>query len=575
MSAATQSSVRDAVAVDVLVLGSGGAALAAAVTAAEAGLRVMVVERDRLLGGTSAISGGALWIPQSRQAIADGYADSRDEARTYLRQVMGPSYRDEVVESFLTHAPEALAFLEDHTALRYRVRTLSPDYYPDLPGATVAGRALEMSEFDGKALGEYFDLLRPPPRGLMGFGGMMVNRIDIGHFIAMRRSLGSFLHLARLSARFFVDRLRYPRGTRLVIGNAMVAALLRAALDRGVEFRLSTVATGFLTDEAGAVTGVVVRGADGRAGEIQARGGVVLGTGGLSRRSTVLADRPGTRDDHLTMAAPMATGTMIEMAQAQLGAAVGASLLGNFYWAPMSEDVGPGGRGEVFPHIVTDRAKPGIIAVTDRGVRFCNEGNSYHRFVQAMIGEQERGAARFYLIADRRAINRYGLGLVRPRPGLRGRFLRSGYLITAPTVAALARKLGIDAGALTVTVETFNRHAADGADPLFDRGGNAYDRSMGDPAAPHPSLAPLDQPPFYAVKIVTGDLGSAKGLMTDGQTRVLRPDGSVIRGLYAVGTDMNSPVGGSYPGAGIVLGTGLTFGYVAARAIAAELGAGR
>jgi succinate dehydrogenase/fumarate reductase flavoprotein subunit len=552
---------------DVVVLGSGGASLATAVTASEAGRRVIVLERDARLGGTSAISGGALWIPLTRQAVAGGYRDSLDDVRTYLRKVLAESYRPDIIDAFLEHAPAALAFLEDHTALKYTVRPLSPDYYSDYPGATTSGRALEMSEFDGRQLGEHFEMLRPPPKGMMGFGGMMVNRTDIGHFINMRRSPKSFLHLAKLTTRFFIDRLSYSRGTRLVIGNAMMACLFKAALERGVAFRVQMETTAFLVDSSGGVIGVRARGADGRAVEIHARGGVVLGTGGLSRRPGVRADRPDTRDDHLTMAAPFATGSMIEMAERQLGAEVGGNLLGNFYWAPMSEMVHRDGTRETFPHIVTDRAKPGIIAVTDRGERFVNEGNSYHRFVQAMMDEQRRGVSRFYLIADRRALDRYGLGLVRPRPGRHGKFLSNGYLIQSATIEELAKRLDIDARALAATVAEFNANAKRGIDPTFDRGGNAYDRSMGDAAAPHPSLAPLERPPFYAVKVVTGDLGSARGLVTDGQARVLRNDGSVIAGLYAVGTDMNSPMGGSYPGAGIVLGTGLTFGYIAARSI--------
>jgi phytoene dehydrogenase-like protein len=247
---------------DVLVLGSGGAALAAAVTASDAGLKVLAIERDQRLGGTSAISGGALWIPLSRQAVARGSTDSLDAVRTYLRHVLGESYRPEIIDAFLENAPKALAFLEDRAGLKYNVRALSPDYYPDFPGATESGRALEMSEFDGRRLGKYFELLRPPPRAFMGFGGMMVNRIDIGHFINMRRSPKSFLHLAKLTSRFFVDRLRYSRGTRLVIGTAMIAALLQAALERGVEFSRGIETTSFLTDSRGAVTGVVARGAD-------------------------------------------------------------------------------------------------------------------------------------------------------------------------------------------------------------------------------------------------------------------------------------------------------------------------
>ncbi len=419
---------------DVVVLGSGAAALAVAVTAATAGLRVTVLERDTLLGGTSAISGGALWIPCTRQAVSGGFTDSRENARTYLQHVLGDSDRSDLIETFLDYGPQALAFLESHTNLKYTVRALSPDYYPELPGATDCGRALEVGEYDGRKLGRYFEMLRPPPRGMMGFGGMMVNRTDIYHFLNMRRSLTSFLHLAVLAMRYWKDRLRYSRGTRLVIGNAMVAALLEAALDRGVVFYPGAHTISFITDNDESVSGVVTDLPQGGTVRILARGGVVLGTGGLSRRRDAQLERPDTRADHLTMAAPTADGAMMSLAERTLGARIGGGLQSNFYWAPMSSMPQPGGGVEVFPHIVTDRAKPGIIAVTEKGVRFVNEANSYHRFVEAMRAEQRNGASRFWLIADHRAIAAYGLGLVRPRPGLHRRFIRSGYLIKASSI---------------------------------------------------------------------------------------------------------------------------------------------
>jgi succinate dehydrogenase/fumarate reductase flavoprotein subunit len=559
--------------VDVLVLGSGAAGLSAAITAAECGLTAAVFERALVFGGTSAISGGALWIPMTRQAIAGGFPDSIDAARTYLQHVTGEAYRADIIDAFLVHGPEALAFLEQRTPIRYSVRTLSPDYHPDLPGATDRGRSLEVGEFDGRRLGPYFELLRSPPRGMMGMGGMMVNRPDIAHFLSMRRSLRSFLHISRLALRFWIDRLRHSRGTRLVIGNGMIAALLRAALDKGVELHRGVETEGFRTDPAGRVCGVVARLQTGEVVSLEARGGVVLATGGLSRRNGVLEDRPDTREDHVSMAAPLADGSMMARAVRDLGAGVGDRLRSNFYWAPMSIVERPDGTVETFPHIVTDRAKPGIIAITDRGVRFVNEAQSYHLFVEAMRAEQRAGATRFYLVADHRALRRYGLGLVRPSPGGYRRFVRNGYLVQAPTVAALAARLDVDPRMLEATIAEVNRDAAAGVDRRFQKGSNSYNRSMGDPAAAHPCVAPLETPPFYAVRIFTGDLGSAKGLVTDGNARVLRPDGSPIAGLYAVGTDMNSPVGGAYPGAGIVLGMGITFGYIAARSIAREIDA--
>lgn len=558
---------------DVVILGSGAAALSAAVTAALSGLRVVVLERDDVLGGTSAISGGALWIPMTRQAIAGQFADSRDNARLYLQQVMGEAFRPAMIDTFLDRGPEALAFLEDHTDLKYSVRTLSPDYYPDLPGATDCGRALEVGEFDGKRLGPYFELMRAPPKGMMGLGGMMVNRLDIYHFLNMKRSPASLVHMVRLGARFFVDRLRHSRGTRLVIGNAMIAALLKAALDAGVDIRTGITTDGFLLGRDGEVAGIRAHTDDGLALEISAAHAVILATGGLSRSPGVLNERPDTRENHRSMAAPASDGTMMSLAERTLGAQVGGHLRSNFYWAPMSEITHRDGSKEVFPHIVTDRAKPGVIAVTDRGVRFVNEANSYHRFVEAMRAEQALGATRFYLVADKVALYAYGLGLVRPKPGTHRNFVKNGYLIEAESIGALAARLDVDPAALTTTISEFNADATVGIDRRFQKGSTSYNRAMGDANAPNPCLAPLTTPPFYAVRIVTGDLGSAKGLMTDAQARVLRKDGTVIPHLYAVGTDMNSIYGGTYPGPGIVLGAGLTFGYLAARSIAEAAGA--
>ncbi len=558
--------------VDVIVLGTGAAALASAITAAHAGLQVVMLERDDVVGGTSALSGGALWIPMSRQAREAGVSDSPSDVRRYLRQVLGEGYRAEIVDSFLRNGPEALAFLEEHAELRYALRPLSPDYYPEFAGATDSGRVLEMGEFDGRRLGPWFEKLRPPLKGLMGFGGMMVNKTDVAHFMGMRRSLRSVLHMAGLTARFLLDRIGYSRGTRLVIGNAMVAALLKSALEHGVQIRLQHCTTRFVVNDRGTVAGVEAIGPGGRLHRLIARRGVVLGTGGLSHRPGVEADRPGSRADHRSLAAPMSDGSMIEMAQRQLGAALGDEhLRDNFYWAPMSF-ARIDGRDEVFPHIMLDRARPGIIAVNDRGERFVNEADSYHRFVQAMLRQQRHGATHFHLIADARALARHGLGFVRPRPGPHGRWLMERYLIQAPSIAALARRLGIDSDVLEGTVADFNAGAAKGVDTRFHRGESSYNQAMGDAAAPHPNLAPLLEGPFYAVRIVTGDLGSAKGLVTDACARVHRPDGRVIEGLYAVGTDMNSPVSGTYPGPGIVLGTGLTFGYVAGRTIASAAG---
>jgi succinate dehydrogenase/fumarate reductase flavoprotein subunit len=555
---------------DMVVLGSGAAALAAAVTGAQAGLKVMVLERAQEIGGTSAISGGAVWMPLSRQCAEGGHQDSPEQVRLYLKSLLGNYYNSDLVDSFIRHAPEALAFLESHGGIRYSVRPWSPDYHPDLPGATERGRALEVAEYDGRKLGPWFKKLRAPPPGMMLFGGMMVNRPDIYHLLNMKRSLKSLWHVAGLVLRYRRDRLFHARGTRLVIGNAMMAGLLRSALDLGVRIELGAETNSLDTDASGAVVGVTARLSGGQSVAIKARG-VVLATGGISRNPKVLDDRPDTGEDHLSMAAPLANGVMIAMAE-KIGARVGSQergdLADNFYWAPMSQARHADGRLETFPHVVTDRAKPGVIAVTDRAERFTNEADSYHRFVLAMRRQRHEGVSRFYLLADDRALRAYGLGLARPDPGNNAKLIQNGYLIQAPTIAALAGRLGLDPAKLEATVAEFNEGAVRGEDEKFHKGGNSYNRSMGDPNMPHPCLAPLVKPPFSAVRLYTGDLGSTKGLVTDGRARVLRADGTIIAGLYAVGSDMNSMMGGTYPGAGITLGPGLTFGYIAARSLA-------
>lgn len=554
---------------DVIVLGSGCGAMTAAVTSATLGLSVLVLERARQLGGTSAISGGALWIPGTRQAIEAGCSDSADNVRTYIWALAGNRYNARMMDAFLEEGPKALAFMERHTALRYTLRALSPDYHNDLPGSTDAGRVLEMGVFDGRRLGAWFDVLRAPPRGMMLFGGLMLNRESIGHFLRLTKSPGSFVYCLKQVLRYCRDRLRYSRGTRLVIGNAMMAALLRAALDKGVHFETDAETQSLLADDAGGVRGVEVRLDGNRTLAIEARRGIVLGTGGRSRHPDAAKDRPGTVPQHLSMAAPHADGSLTAMAQ-QLGARMEDDLVGNFFWAPMSQLRHDDGELETFPHIITDRAKPGIIAVTDGGERFTNEADSYHRFVLGMLEARRKGSSRFYLLADSNALRAYGLGMARPAPGNNGALIRKGYLVEAPSLHALAERIAISPAALEAAIARYNQDAAKGVDGEFHKGDSSYNRAQGDMAAPYPCLAPLRKPPFYAVRIYTGDMGTAKGLATDTKARVLRDDGTIFPGLFAVGNDMQSIMSGTYPGPGITLGPALTFGYVAGRTLAGQ-----
>lgn len=551
---------------DLVVLGSGAGGFTAAATAARHGLKVLVVEKAENFGGTSAISGGAVWLYGTDQARAAGAVDSPEAIRTYLRQVIGDGYDAALVDTFIEQGHQALRWLEQNTELRYALRPHSPDYYPDAPGATQFGRALEMVEYDGKQLGSHFKNLQMPPPGMLLFGGMMVNRVDIQHFLSIRRSPRSLWHCLKLMARYARDRLRHPRGTRLTTGNALIARLASSAFAHGTQLWLRSEALELIV-ERGVVTGVVVQ-REGRRERVLARGGVVCAMGGFAAGALADSYRPARQASHLTMSPPTNDGAALRLGQA-VAAAQGEGLVANFFWAPVSELRHASGEHERFPHLVTDRAKPGVIAVSPDGRRFVNESDSYHHFVQTMFA---KGIASCWLVCDAEAMNRYGLGLARPKPVDNQALIDAGYLHRAPTAQALAKAIGVDPQVFMQTLEQFNADARNGIDRAFGKGGNSYNRYMGDPQhTPNPCLAPLASGPFYAIRMHTGDLGSARGLVTNAQANVLNRDGQPIAGLYAVGNDMNSLMKGTYPGPGITLGPALTFGWLAANHIVARL----
>ncbi|WP_079228657.1 FAD-dependent oxidoreductase [Pseudomonas putida] len=559
-------SASDQAVFDLVVLGSGAGGFATAATAARRGLKVLVVEKAERFGGTSAISGGAVWIYGSDQARAAGAKDSADAMRTYLRTIIGTGYNPALVDAFIEQGHQALRWLEQNTELRYGLRPHSPDYYPDEPGATEFGRALEMVEYDGRHLGTRFKDLQMPPPGMLLFGGMMVNRVDIQHFLNLRRSPTSLWHCLKLMARYARDRLRHPRGTRLTTGNALIARLASSAFADGCELWLRSDAKELIV-ERGVITGVVVQ-REGRLLRVQARGGVVCAMGGFAAGKLAADYRPDATAAHLSMSPPTNDGAALRLGEA-VAAAQGEGLAANFFWAPVSELRHANGERERFPHLVTDRAKPGVIAVDPAGRRFVNESNSYHHFVQSMFAN---AMGHCWLICDAEAMNRYGLGLARPKPVDNSALIAAGYLQRAASVPALAEAIGVDPQALQQTLERFNADAGNGIDREFGKGGNSYNRYMGDPQRqPNPCLAPLTKAPFYAIRIHTGDLGSARGLVTDAHANVLNRSGAPIAGLYAVGNDMNSMMHGTYPGPGITLGPALTFGWIAASHIAKRL----
>ncbi len=548
---------------DLVVAGAGAAGMTAAAVAASQGMRVLLVEKTALVGGTTAWSGGMVWVPANRQMLAAGMADSLDAARRYLAATVASESGAAMREAFLTHAAEAIDYLARHTPVQLRPVAVYPDYYPDRPGATLGGRVLEPCPFDARALGPRFALLRPPLPEFTLFGGMMVSRPDIAHFRRAWRSARSAWRVATLLARHAGERLTAPRGTSLYLGNALAGRLLLALTVLGVELRLGTRLAA-LRHTGTRITGILLRDAAGAETELTCRG-VVLATGGFSHDAALRARTLPEAAGMVSAAAPGNAGEGIGLGL-DAGGALGTANASGAFWVPVSRFRRADGSDGVFPHTVTDRAKPGLIAVDAAGERFVNEAVSYHEFVLAMLRHGLGADRPAHLICDRRFLWTYGLGRVRPFSLRLREHLASRYLHAAPSLGALATALGIDAAGLTATVAAHNADARAGVDRRFGRGSDAYQRHLGDADhRPNPCLAPIETPPFYAVAVYPADLGTATGLVTDAQARVLGADGVPIAGLYACGNDMNSVMNGAYPGPGITLGPALTFGYLAAR----------
>ncbi len=547
---------------DVAVIGGGAGGLSAACFAALRGLKVVLIESTEYLGGTSAYSAGTTWVPNTRLAAGVGAKDSPENVLTFLDKAVGNRSPRAVREAFVAAAPEAIHTLMDQTVTQFRARLFHPDYLSELEGSSTCGRALEPQPFDGSALGKDLALVRPPIPEFTILGGLMVDRDDINHLLAMTKSPASFVYSLRLVAGYVKDRLVHGRSARLVMGNALIGRLLLAARQADVEIRTQTRVVSLAPEGKGHRLTL----ADGSA--LSVGGGVILATGGFGRHPQRRKDMlPKPTAEH-SPGAPGHTGELHDLALG-LGAHYGEGAASHVYWAPVSKKQRKDGSWAVFPHFVFDRSKPGVIAVGKDGKRFTNEARSYHEFALAQYAS---GTLPAYLITDAEGLQKYGLGMVRPG-GMGAKALeRDGYLIKASSLASLADKLGIDATGLQDSVARMAGFAETGIDQDFHRGETVYERANGDAShGPNPSLGKLETAPFYAVAVWPGDIGAATGLAADEKARLLDTSGAAIPGLYACGNDMQSIMGGVYPGPGITIGPAITFGYIASRDIAERL----
>jgi glycine/D-amino acid oxidase-like deaminating enzyme len=558
-----------AVTCDVLVAGSGAGGFAAALTARLLGLDVLMVEKESLFGGTTAYAAGVIWVPVNSHQKAAGVTDTREDALTYLTHHVGNRLDRARAEAFVENAPRMLDLFEREGIAAFTLAPTWADYHPDEPGASQGGRSLVPDDYDGKALGPWFTKLRPPIKTMTAFGGMMVGRNDLPHVYRMTQSMRSALHVGRMVARYACDRLSHSRGTRLVNGNALIARLAVNAFQRGIPLWLSSPVVELIYSN-GRVAGAVVE-REGKHQKINVLRGVVLACGGFPANDELkrrVYPHVAAGKNHVSLAPSGNTGDGLRLAQS-----VGGTFHGEVHqpaaWTPVSLVPQPDGSIIPFPHFF-DRGKPGYISVDRRGRRFVNEAMSYHVFVPALIEAcRDDPQAEAWIACDHTAIRRFGLGALGPWPMSVRPFLRSGYIKRGNTVQELAEICGVDAAGLVRTIGEFNGPARLGEDPVFQRGSDAYQRFNGAAGhKPNPCIAPLDKPPFYAVRVIPSELGTFAGIQTNASAQVVDADRRPIAGLYAVGNDAASVMGGTYPGAGITIGPAMAFGYIAGRQLA-------
>ncbi len=554
---------------DVLVIGSGAAGLATAVTAAYHGLRVIVVEKDSTFGGATAWSGGWMWVPRNPLARRAGIDEDPALPRTYLQHELGVHFEPARVDAFLEAAPQMVAFFEKHTRLQFADGNGIADIHGDTPGAGTGGRSVIAAPYDARQLDKkLLKRLRTTMRETSFLGMPIMAGADLSAFLTLTRSWRSLLHVSQRVGRHLFDLAWHGRAMQLRNGVALVARLAKSADDLGV-LLWESAPVRRLSMQGSRVCGAVVETARGEV-VIHARKAVMLATGGfandIERRRTLFARTP-TGHEHLALPPQGVEGDGLRLGETA-GGEVATELASAAAWCPVSRVPYPDGGVGHFPHII-ERAKPGIIGVLANGKRFVNEADGYYDYVKAMVEHAPGSEVASWLICSHRFQRRYGLGISRPFPLPIKPHLDSGYLKVGNTLEALAGACGIDPQGLRRTVDDFNRHARLGQDPAFGRGGSAYNRKQGDALhQPNPCVAPIEQGPFYAVKVEAGSFGTFAGLKTNEHAQVLDRQGLPIAGLYAAGSDMASIMGGHYPAGGINLGPAATFGYIAARHMA-------
>ncbi|WP_207883337.1 FAD-dependent oxidoreductase [Pseudomonas sp. 30_B] len=556
---------------DVLVVGSGAGGMTAALRARDFGMDVLVVEKSDRYGGTSAVSGGGIWIPCNHRIAALGGQDSAQEAIRYIRAVTRDLVTDGRVEAYVEHGRRMVEYLEANSRVRFEAQPEYADYYPEVPGGKPGFRSMDPLPFDARELGEEFARMREPSPGTLMMGRVAMTMKEAR--VLLCRGPGWVGLTMKILWRYWRDlggRLSSKRDRFLTLGNALVAALRRSLLDRQVPLWLEAPLQG-LIEEDGRVVGAELL-HKGRPLRVHARKAVVIAAGGFERNQAMRSQyHPQPSQSQWSATPPYNSGDGIRAGQA-LGAAT--ALMEHAWWAPTTHVEGEEKQRALF----VERTLPGCVLVDSAGQRFVNEAAPYTDIVYAMYGhntEQARSVP-CWMVFDAEFRRKYPCGALLPgyaQPDNRLPKHLHGYYHKADSIAELATAIGVDGAGLARTLERFNRNAALGQDPDFHKGESAFDRYYGDPTVlPNPCLAPLLKAPFYAVQINAGDIGTKGGLLTDVHARVLRDDGSPIAGLYAIGNSAASMMGTTYPGAGSTIGPAMTFGFLAAEHIQQQAG---
>lgn len=546
---------------DVVIVGSGAGGLTAGITAQLHGLSSLVIEKTDKYGGSTALSGGAIWVPNNMYLKEAGQQDTLENARTYLNSTVGDRVPEEMKDAYLTQAPEMVEFLHRKTKhIRFKYIPGYSDYYPELAGGFPQGRSVESLVFDLRKLGSEMQNIRPTTMGTHGFTLTaydfhklnMIKRTWAGKFASLK--VGTRLVRAKLTGAKFSS-----------LGLALIGRLRLALMEAKGELWLSTVFKDFVVENDQVVGIIAVQ--NGKEVRIEAKGGVILASGGFSH-SQKYRDQylPSPTKAEWTSSSPEQTGDVIEPAL-RLGATL--DLMERVWGAPSIKFP-----GEKPYFLVAERGIPGMIIVNNQGERYLNEAIPYHEFVDKMYtnNKSDTSTVPSWIILDQRSKNNYIFMGQFPGQAFPQKLIDNGSVKVGSTIKELAEKMGVPVNKLTATVSRFNQFAGNGKDLDFHRGESAYDKYYGDPTYKNPNLAPLELAPYYALQVYPGDIGTKGGLVTDPLACVKREDGSLIKGLFATGNCAASVMGETYPGPGATIGPSMAFGYVAAKHIADKMG---